>query len=159
MAGNGGKASLYYADATSNSLIGSVTFSATGGWQIWQDFKSSVSLTAGAHTLRVKVDIEGFNLNYMTFAQNTTAVESHQIDVLNIYPNPVNDKFTLDYTPESNLVRMDIFDMQGRIVLSDLYTNNVHISTKYSVKKLQQGVYLVKIIDGGKLTTRKLVVK
>jgi len=160
MAGNGGKASLYYDDATNTALIGSVTFASTGGWQTWQDFKLTAPLSAGPHTLKVLVNVEGFNLNYMNFVLNPSAVQTQSADAgFSLYPNPVQDEFTLVYNAESNSAKMEIFTLQGTVVLSDVFTTNAHISTKYNVSTLQKGIYIVKVTDGGKLMTRKLVVK
>jgi hypothetical protein len=160
MAGNGGKASLFYDDATNASFVGSVTFPATGGWQNWQDIKLPVALTSGAHTLKVTVDVEGFNLNYMNFTLNTSALHSQFDDAgFGMYPNPANDEFSLVYTCENKSVRMDILNLQGSIVLTDHFTDRVHISNNYMVGNLQKGIFLVRIIDGGKLLTRKLVIK
>ena len=160
MAGNGGKASLYYDDVTNNALIGSVPFSATGGWQIWKDFKLQVALTTGAHTLKVIVDSEGFNLNYMNFVLTPTAVLSQDANAgFDLYPNPVNDKFTLVYNCETNTVRMDIVNLQGSIVFTENFKDIPHISKKYTVSNFQQGIYMVRITDGDKRTTRKLVIK
>ena len=159
MAGNGGKASLYYDDPTNTALIGSVTFTATGDWQNWQDFKLSAPLTGGSHILKVTVNVEGFNLNYMNFVLNPSALHS-QFDLagFGLYPNPANEEFTLVYTPESNTVRMDMLNLLGKIVLSDLFTNRMPVSNKYNTTHLQKGIYLVKITDGSKFMTRKLVI-
>ena len=160
MAGNGGKASLYYDDPTNTALIGSVTFSATGGWQNWQDFNLSAPLTSGPHTLKVTVDMEGFNLNFMNFVLNPSALQSQSADTgFELYPNPVNDWFTLVYNCENKSVRIDIFNLQGSIVLSDNFTDMVHITKKYRVNNFQKGVYMVRITDGSNLITRKLVIK
>ena len=160
IAGYGGKISLYYDDATNTALIGSVTFTSTGGWQNWQDFNFSAPLTAGIDTLKVYVDVEGFNFNYMNFALNTSALPSTIIDKgFFLYPNPVNDRFTLVYTCMSNSFRMDILDLEGRIMLSDIITNYTTVSKSYNLKNFQKGVYLVKILDGDRVMTQKLVVK
>ena len=160
MAGYGGKASLFYDDATNTSLIGSVPFTSTGGWQNWQDIKLAVPLTAGAHVLKVYVDLEGFNLNYMNFVLNPLAVHAEFADTsFDLYPNPVQDEFTLLYKAESNAVKLEIFTLQGALVLSDVYINNTPLGNTYDVSRLQKGIYIVKVTDGGKLITRKLVVK
>jgi len=160
MAGNGGKASLYYDDSNNTSIIGYVTFSATGGWQNWQDFKLSAPLTRGPHTLKVTVDVEGFNLNYMNFVLNPSALQSLSADAgFELYPNPVNDVFTLDYNCVNNSVRMEIFNLKGSIVITNNFTDKVHITKNYKVSNLQKGVYLVRITDGGNLITHKLVIK
>ena len=159
MAGNGGKASLYYDDASNTALIGSLTFKATGGWQNWQDFILSVPLSAGAHDLKVSVDLEGFNLNYMNFAVNPSAIPSTIADAaFMLYPNPAHNEFTLDYKCQSNVVRMDIINLEGIVVFSDVLSFYANISNTYKLKNLQRGVYLVKISDGDKLIIRKLMV-
>ena len=160
IAGYGGKISLYYDDAINTALIGSVTFTSTGGWQNWQDFNFSAPLTAGIHTLKVYVDVEGFNFNYMNFALNTSALPSTITDKgFFLYPNPVNDRFTLVYTCMSNSFRMDILDLEGRIMLSDIITNYTNVSKSYNLNSLQKGIYLVKILDGDSVMIQKLVVK
>ena len=106
------------------------------------------------------MNVEGFNLNYMNFVLNPSAVQTQSADAgFSLYPNPVQDEFTLVYNAESNSAKMEIFTLQGTVVLSDVFTTNAHISTKYNVSTLQKGIYIVKVTDGGKLMTRKLVVK
>ena len=160
MAGNGGKASLYYDDATNTAFIGSVTFTATGGWQTWKDFKFPVILTPGAHTLKVTVDNEGFNLNYMNFVSAPTALFSQVADAaFDLYPNPVNNEFTLIYNSEQNAVRMDILNLKGNVVFTDNFKDAKHIAKNYTVSSFLKGMYMVRITDGDKITTRKLVIK
>lgn len=51
------------------NVSGSVTLPATGGWQSWTTMSlPSVSLSAGAHTLRVVFETEGINLNWLRVA-------------------------------------------------------------------------------------------
>ena len=160
MAGYGGKVSVYYDDAPNTFLIGSIPFTSTGGWQNWQDFNVSVPLTAGSHTLKVNVDVEGFNLNYMNFELNTSALQSTIDDTdFSLYPNPVNDAFTLNYTCRTNSARMYILDSEGRIILSDKFKNNSNISKTYRLNNFQKGFYVLKIKDGDSVLIRKFVVK
>jgi len=160
IAGFGGRVSLYYDDANNTALIGSLTFASTGGWQTWQDFKLSVPITAGPHVLKVYVDVEGFNMNYLNFDLQPSALSPTIADAgFILYPNPVNDGFTIVYNCSSNSARMDIINLDGRIVLSELFSAKSNIANTYNVNNLQKGVYLVKIMDGEKLMIRKLVVK
>lgn len=48
---------------------GRVTVSTTGGWQTWQWVNSEISLSAGEHRLRIKMDTTGFNLNALKFTR------------------------------------------------------------------------------------------
>ncbi|MFZ4455281.1 MAG: carbohydrate-binding protein [Bacteroidales bacterium] len=156
IAGFGGKASLYYDDSPISALIGSVTFSSTGDWQKWQDFSVSVPLIAGSHTLKVFVDVEGFNFNYMNFALNTSALQYTLEEAsFKLYPNPASKGFTILYNFKNNLATLNILSLDGRIVLSKKLSA---LSNTYSLNGLQRGLYLVKIKDGDKMMCQKLLV-
>jgi chitinase/chitodextrinase len=66
----GGQVQLRNSAGTS---LGGVTVGATGGWQTWATLTTTVTLPAGAQTLRVYAVTGGFNLNYLTFATGSTA--------------------------------------------------------------------------------------
>ncbi len=160
IAGYGGKVSVYYDDASNGVLIGSITFSSTGGWQNWQDFIVSVPLIAGSHTLKIFVDVEGFNFNYMNFTLNTSDISSAFDDSnFMLYPNPSNGEFTIVYNGTNKLALLTILSLDGRIVLSEKLSANSKTIHKYRLNRLRKGAYLVKLSDGDKSTCRKLVVK
>ncbi|MBI2933732.1 MAG: carbohydrate-binding protein [Planctomycetes bacterium] len=51
------------------NVSGSVPFTNTSGWQAWIDLAlPNVSLSAGAHEVRVVIETGGFNLNYVEFS-------------------------------------------------------------------------------------------
>ncbi|MFD0635005.1 discoidin domain-containing protein [Catenulispora yoronensis] len=52
-------------------MTGSVAVPATGGYQTWTTVTASVSLVAGAQTLTLKQDSNGWNLHFISFAQGT----------------------------------------------------------------------------------------
>jgi hypothetical protein len=54
------------------NVSGTVTLPSTGGWQNWTSVTKSVSLTAGAHVMRLALDSAGFNLNFLRFTSGTT---------------------------------------------------------------------------------------
>ncbi|TYZ10130.1 carbohydrate-binding protein [Hymenobacter lutimineralis] len=57
---------------SAGSVLGSVNVGATGGWQSWQTQTATVSLPAGAQTLRVYAAAGGVNVNWLSFAAVTT---------------------------------------------------------------------------------------
>jgi len=61
---------------------------------------------------------------------------------LNPFPNPVVDYFTIK-TSETGKLRMDLFDMQGRLIESTFFYGNEE--NQFSMLKLSVGLYLVKI--------------
>ena len=58
----------------------------TGGYQSWQTFTANVTLAAGNQTLRFVALTGGFNINWMSFAQNTNPV----LTSITLTPNPAS---------------------------------------------------------------------
>ncbi|MFL2579412.1 MAG: PA domain-containing protein [Parvicellaceae bacterium] len=75
-----------------------------------------------------------------------------------IYPNPTNSIFNIGVKDNNEKIKVEIYDMTGRKVIS---TKNVVSQTiTLNVNNLQSGHYIVKIInDSGKVTTMKMVKK
>ena len=75
-----------------------------------------------------------------------------------IYPNPTNSIFNIGAKDDNEKIKVEIYDMTGRSVIS---TKNVVSQTiSLNVKNLQSGHYIVKIInDSGKVSTMKMVKK
>lgn len=60
-----------------------------------------------------------------------------------VFPNPVNDELSVNVRDISGPVTVNIYDMQGRIVLSQQVTQ----SGSLNVSKLTKGVYFVRMTD------------
>ena len=52
---------------SAGTALGSVAVGNTGGWQVWTTVNATVTLTAGAQTLRVYAPTAGSNLNWLSF--------------------------------------------------------------------------------------------
>src|SRR5690606_23958860 len=63
---NNGKS--FHIEVDGTDVTGSVTVPNTGGWQNWTDVViNSVDLTEGSHELRLVMNTNQFNVNYMIF--------------------------------------------------------------------------------------------
>jgi len=73
-----------------------------------------------------------------------------------IYPNPTNSIFNIEVEGNNEKIKVEIYDMTGRIVIT---TNNyVSQNITLNVNNLQTGHYIVKIInESGKVTSMKMV--
>ena len=77
-----------------------------------------------------------------------------QIDGLKVYPNPVSNG-VLHVESNLNSERtISLFDVLGKQVISTTTSN-----TTINIANLNSGIYIVKITEGGKTATKKLVVK
>ncbi|WP_235299537.1 zinc-dependent metalloprotease [Portibacter marinus] len=77
------------------------------------------------------------------------------------WPNPTRQQLLLDYSNKesvSDVVNMDIFDMNGQLVISKNYRfEGKVISDRFSIGTLPSGIYMIKLQDGENLLTDKLI--
>ncbi|WP_400081170.1 S8 family serine peptidase [Winogradskyella sp. R77965] len=80
-----------------------------------------------------------------------------------VYPNPSNGEFTISF--ESNLsssnnnVKVDIYDLQGRLVYDNNFNNvSSMFNETISLNNAKSGVYILNISDGNRATSHKLVI-
>lgn len=91
----------------------------------------------------------------LSFVQgNVASVKDNAISGLKMFPNPLTGT-TLNILSDNNDVKtVAIFDVLGKQVVSTKTTTGA-----VNVSNLSSGVYMVKITEAGKTSTRKLVVK
>jgi hypothetical protein len=91
-------------------------------------------------------------------ASNTIVISNVGIDFLsgnsfNIYPNPVNNFLSVELNSVSNTV-ISILDIIGNKVLEVIPTDN---TTNINLSSLSSGVYMIRVMQNGKISTQKLI--
>ena len=77
---------------------------------------------------------------------------------LNLYPNPSNGQFTLEFDDASNLPdRVLMYDLNGRVVRE--LSSSVNTINSFDVSDLSKGTYFVQIVQGEKVAMKKLIVQ
>jgi hypothetical protein len=75
-----------------------------------------------------------------------------------LYPNPNNGDFNIQFNSTSNEpIELAIFDIRGRQIYQNVYTNNGFFNENLQLANLQSGVYLVKVKDGKNELTKKFI--
>ncbi len=93
-------------------------------------------------------------LDNITWTAATANVKDNAISGLKMFPNPLTGS-VLNITSNNNDVKtVAIFDVLGKQVVNTKTTTGT-----VNVANLSSGVYMVKITEAGKTSTRKLVVK
>lgn len=146
-------------------------FNKTTGDVTWKsaDFYSGV-VGAAAGTDPVEVDyinIAGngntvssvFKINTMTIEATATEDLLGINDVatvantIKLYPNPVNDILTLSMSENISLTKLEIVDINGRLIKSISAERN--LNNQIDTSELTQGLYLLNIYsESGKLTSK-----
>lgn len=159
-AGSAGKVEVQQLDSD-GAMVNTATLNVpvTGGWQTWQSVTTSITLTEGIWTLRVKILQPEFNLNWYKFTENSTGIEVDEISVFNVFPNPANDVVSV-LIPGSTGFRKTIklWTSDGALV-RNIEIANSEVTKNISVVNLPKGLYIVELDMQGKIMHRKLILK
>ena len=71
-----------------------------------------------------------------------------QLDIF-IYPNPTSDIVNIE--GNYSQLKVVVYDILGKQVMNKSITNSIDIS------QLEKGVYILKLSDGVKLTTKRII--
>ena len=94
--------------------------------------------------------------------ENSEDVKSKRFEnSFSVYPNPATDRLNLSFeTLEQGNVEIQLFDLQGKMILSELYRNLS--SDKYNqaidISNIPNGTYIVRAISGNSVASSKLIV-
>ncbi|PIQ22715.1 MAG: phosphoribosylformylglycinamidine synthase [Cytophagales bacterium CG18_big_fil_WC_8_21_14_2_50_42_9] len=118
------------------------TFTNTGGYQSWTTFNNTLYLTAGQHTLRIKANTGGFNLNYIQLTGSVVTGSSDLVvrnNQVEIFPNPSAGKIHLKSDLE--IEKVEIYNPVGKKVKSMAFSPTIDLAG------LSAGVYFLKGFD------------
>jgi hypothetical protein len=96
---------------------------------------------------------------YSFARQASLPSESFAFSDINLYPNPNNGSFNVQFTPYSDQINVSVFDIRGRVIFDKQYQNNGLFNEIIQLDNVQSGIYLVKIQDGSKNLTKKIIVE
>lgn len=97
----------------------------------------------------------------ITVVNPTASLKNFSFKGFQIYPNPTKGSFTLNLEVlDTAKLNIQLFDVRGRLISEKSYLNTTtNFSENILFEKASAGLYLVKITNGNKQTTRKLMIK
>ncbi|MDP4117126.1 MAG: T9SS type A sorting domain-containing protein [Bacteroidota bacterium] len=136
----------------SNNLIFAYVLGKADTWQM-------SLLTAQDNTRLIR---NAFKNNFTNFFTNVNAdqfvISDYRLD--QNYPNPFNPSTTINYQlPKDGHVSLKIYDILGNEVASlvNEYKNHGNYSVNYNASRLSSGVYIYRIITGGFISSKKMI--
>lgn len=113
-----------------------------GGFVLRQDGATSTP-TIKVDELKISTSALEYNLSASSFSQ---------IDGLKLYPNPAKNNLYIETTLNSN-IHVSIVNMLGKEVIKTKVNNNT-----VNISNLTSGVYIVKITEENKTSSKKLII-
>jgi subtilisin-like proprotein convertase family protein len=88
------------------------------------------------------------------------ATPENQMSDFAIYPNPNRGNFNIQFENNtSNEIKVNVFDMRGRVIFENNYSNQTMFNENIQLNNAQAGVYLVSITDGNQKMVKRLVIE
>lgn len=94
--------------------------------------------------------------NVLVFSTQTASVGENTIEGFSSYPNPVNNGMLTVATSNSNEKEVSIYSVLGKRVFTQKFSG---ATKQLNVSQISSGIYIMKVLDGDKVATKKLVIK
>ncbi len=138
------------------------TFDPSSTFSVFENLPSN-----GDWTLSISdnADMDAGTLNSWTLEVCVKAVtplsnESFELENLSIYPNPNNGNFTIIFDNAINdSVNVNVYDLSGRSVYNKDFETSSNFNENINLTNIKSGMYLVRILDGDRMVTKKIVIK
>jgi hypothetical protein len=145
---NGGGVHMFDVSATTHGYITSFSGTNVANSTVSVEFRDSVFYNAR----RGGFEILQYNGGFPTSVDHVSSIGNEII----VYPNPATGSFTIQSKMSADIrTELKIVDAVGRIVFEQLLTSPSHqINYPFA-----PGIYLLKVSDGEKMLTKKLVVQ
>ena len=112
---------------------------------------SSANITGLAAQFNTTIQIMGTSL-----ANIVLSVQRDEIAGYAAYPNPVTGNNLTITTNSIDTKRVDIFNVLGRRVFSQSFTGT---SETLEISNVSSGIYILKVTEGNKVATQKLIIE
>ncbi|MEL6812926.1 MAG: T9SS type A sorting domain-containing protein, partial [Bacteroidota bacterium] len=129
----------------------------------WQPFGPNLPSVVVTDLFYSPFDLDGENLYAATYGRSAYTIYTGELGVddvfaskIAVYPNPASDRVNIRLELPSVELQVEVFDTMGRKV-RDLIS--VDDQSTYDVSDISGGVYYLKITQGDKVATKKLIIK
>ena len=146
--GDGG---LFHIEMDDVDITGPIAVPNTGGWQMWETVRlEDLSLTAGEHIMRIVFDTDYTNLNYVTFIDLVTGLNTSEALANAVYPNPFGSNGF--HIKSNGVFEYEITDLSGLRVEEGYSSDDQSIGAD-----LTSGTYILTIRNENGAFNHKIV--
>jgi subtilisin-like proprotein convertase family protein len=150
-----------FADGTGTITCGNPTSGTYQSFQTLSGYNNKSSL--GNWTLTVtdnNINNTGTLVSWGVDFGCTLDNESFEMSDVTVYPNPNNGNFTINYdNPISDEIKVDVFDIRGRKIFENTYTNQATFNESIQLNNAESGIYLLRVTDGNRKMVKRIAVE
>ena len=150
-----------FGDAYSTITCASPTSGTYRSFQTLSGFNNKSSL--GNWTLTVtdnNINSIGTLVSWGVDFGCTLGVNQNEFSDLVVYPNPSSGDFNVQFTnPIAGKVKLSLYDISGRLILSNNYESSSYFNENVKLDNLQSGVYLLNVDNGRINQTKRLIIE
>lgn len=119
-----------------------------------------VSITAFGSDHKVSGTFtSGINGTYYFGVPGALSTSEFAFDQFSVYPNPTNGEVSIALSTSED-VNISVFDIRGRQIFNNLYSNNNSIFNKtINLDTSSTGIYILKVEAGNKSAFKRIIVK
>ena len=155
-----GAISLKLLDTSGNAtLVHSLSFPPTGGWQSWTTTSEMATLPAGQYVMRLEIETGLFNLNWMDFLLVTAQQETIAEGGLLLFPNPSDGLVNMHTTlAAGQRIEMAVLDLSGKLWWQASLEPSSAVQKHIDLSGLPPGIYVLTVLlENGAVLKKKLV--
>lgn len=94
-------------------------------------------------------------INFHYSEQTVTGITDNSLETIKVYPNPASEHVYFDLSKNSSSATVKIYDLQGKMVISQEITDKTQISIDY----LNKGFYIYKLLQNGNTQSGKILIE
>ncbi|MBQ4822716.1 glycoside hydrolase family 19 protein [Aquimarina sp. MMG016] len=118
----------FHIEVDGQNISGQINVPNTEGWQNWQTVTTNVTLNQGEQVIRIVMDSDDFNLDYLVFSNSTIPVNQPPVCAIT---SPSNNQTFIEGNSVS--IAANASDSDGNITKVEFYNNNVLLDTDTSI--------------------------
>ncbi|TCK69140.1 putative secreted protein (Por secretion system target) [Winogradskyella wandonensis] len=90
----------------------------------------------------------------------TLDTDNFELNDFTLFPNPNSGDFTLQFNSNSGKdINVDVYDISGKLVYKNSYNATSRFDKQINLNNVSTGIYIMKVNDGDKSVTRKLIIE
>lgn len=103
--------------------------------------------------------IDDWTLEVCGVTETALSTDEFALQNFTIFPNPNNGSFTVRlHSQSSEDITINVFDIRGRAIFSKSFDSTTDFNQQINLTNVQSGMYMVKVSDGLRTTSQKIIV-